>query len=376
MTKAINLPEYPAGVLSVYLNVDQSTAEGERYVAKLRAVLRDLEARAATGDEQRALVEEAARVKFFVETEYVPRGRGLAVFVASGAGIFIVIELPVRVATQAVWDTSAFVRPLVRILDDYEPYGVIAVDRDGARAFRIFFHQIEELPSLQQPSVVRQLRLRSVAPAQAGENPEQVEERLALHQRQTSEYVQLLAQEYRLNRLILIGPQESVYGVCQFLPRPLAAKVIGTAHLLYPIREATEYDVLTVSRPIAEQAERAGELKLVEEVITAAHKHQRAVLGLAPVLEAAWEGRVHRLVVTDSSRIPGSLCQSCGYHRTEGVVLMCPRCKQPMQVVEDAVEYLVDRVLRDDGYVEFVHGLAAERLLASAREGVAAVLRY
>jgi hypothetical protein len=102
-------------------------------------------------------------------------------------------------------------------------------------------------------------------------------------------------------------------------------------------------------------------VELVEALITAAEKHDRAVLKLNKTVKAIQEWRVWQLVYADGFAPHGSQCVNCGALYAERKE-SCDYCGKAVEPVSDFVERAAARVFDMEGKVEQVRGPAAERL--------------
>jgi hypothetical protein len=126
-------------------------------------------------------------------------------------------------------------------------------------------------------------------------------------------------------------------------------------------------------RSVREKAEQKDELKIMESLITAARKGERAVLGIAETLAAIREGRVYCMVVDKSYRAEGRQCLSCNGLFVDAPD-NCPSCGGPLTEAPDLINRASHKVLEQAGRVQVVSGPAAEKLADVARVG--AFLRF
>src|SRR3990170_3336987 len=121
-----------ADVLSVSLDVDPSRPEHQgqnpAYRIWLRNALRQT-LEAIPKEARRGADELAQRIIRHVETNR-PRGRGLAIFAAPG--LWREYVLPVPLTNRAQYGRPDVV-PVLWAVDEYEPYAILAVDREHAR---------------------------------------------------------------------------------------------------------------------------------------------------------------------------------------------------------------------------------------------------
>ncbi len=119
-------------VLSVSLDINPSKPEHQgknpAYRIWLRNALRQT-LEAIPKDAHRGADELAQRILHHVETDR-PRGRGLAMFAAPGLWREFVLPVPLPNRTQY---GRPDVVPVLWAVDEYEPYAILAVDREHAR---------------------------------------------------------------------------------------------------------------------------------------------------------------------------------------------------------------------------------------------------
>jgi hypothetical protein len=138
--------------------------------------------------------------------------------------------------------------------------------------------------------------------------------------------------------------------------------------------EADQHTVLAATRRVSEEAERKGEIRLVEDLICdAARAEQRAVTGLDATLRALRQGRIWRLVYADGFAPSGSRCINCATLFEERLE-SCAYCDAAAGPVDDLVEQAAQRLVVSGGQVEQVRGAIAERLREAG--GIGAFLKF
>jgi peptide subunit release factor 1 (eRF1) len=117
---------------------------------------------------------------------------------------------------------------------------------------------------------------------------------------------------------------------------------------------AGENEVLEAMMRVGVRVDEEREKRLVEGLVTSAHKGKAGVLGLQDTLEALRQGRIHNLVIRDGYRDHGYRCQVCGYLSAPPMD-RCPFCEGETEEIPDAVELLVRQVMQADGDVDVLH---------------------
>lgn len=376
MTRA---PKPGSPVLSLFLHAEpaEATNINHAFLVQLKNALRPIEnSIAALQDKsrqkelQREFAADVERVQRFI-TDYEAHARSLAIFCDASEDLFWARPINVPLRSQARWEETPYMRPLLEILDEYERYGVVLTDSERARLFTVFLGEIEEEREAFNDLEVRHIKTTGTDHSRSQMNIQRKADEHAKHHLKTvAEMMDELARRYELGRLILAGPVEATSELADLLPKHLQERVV--ASIAMPI-EASASDVLAETLRIEEKIERERELRAVEELITAARKGAQAVLGIEPTLLALQEGRILRLLYADRARFEGARCSNCGALFV-GERKTCDYCGSPLQPADDLLEEAATRAADQQAQVELVRGAAGERLQAEG--GIGAFLRY
>ena len=345
--------KYP--VLSLYLNVDPSRRNKEKYMLWLRNLLKE-------GSEQ-ADPADVERIERYFGLEYEWQGKSVACFACTNAGLWQAFTLAVPFEDGVFVGDRPYIKPLTDLMDRHEPYGVVLVDREGARFLRIHLGEIVETAGTLGEGTKR--HKQGGWGAQKLQRHEDVQ---AAHNLRSAVNAAIEFFQPVPGRLVLAGTEETVAQFYGLLPRAWQDKVVGSIPM---DMNATETEVLAKSWSLVEQALADQEAELVERIITSAAKGEGATLGLPDTLAALQEERAHILVIAEGFDAPGYRCTRCGYVTADHKDV-CPYCGGPMMQVDDVVEYAVKRMLERGGQVDSVRDNPA--LVAAGSIG--ALLRY
>lgn len=352
-------------VLSVYLNLGPERQVQRTYRVLFGDLVKQIEM-GLDDAERKALQLEAGRVQEYLIAE-PPQGKGLVLFSCTPRNLWQVYHTPVPVADEVHYDSRPYARPLIDLIDEFERYAVVLVDKEKARLFTVYLDQIEEQQEVFDPVPGKH--------EQGGWSQARYqrhhEEHVQAHMKHVVERIVAYAEQRPFDRLVLAGPDEAASEIHHLLPETLRVRIVGTFPAEMFISDA---EVLERTREVRRQAERAAEERLVDDLIDHAGPGDRATVGVTPTLEALWKGQVRRLVIADSTRLPGGECPQCGL-LTVDTATACPACGAPVKPLEDLPERAIEKVLEQAGSVEIVHGHAAERLSAVGR-GWGALLRF
>ncbi|RMG54875.1 MAG: hypothetical protein D6723_03970 [Acidobacteria bacterium] len=365
-------PQGDGYVLSLYLDVDQSKAINlnRGFERALNSMLKAVEQELHDARTQQEFELNRERVHRFVKN-YIPRKKTLLIFSDATHDFWWEQELPIALPNLARFDHALFLRPLITVLDEHERYGVVLIDQGRARLFTVYLGEVqehegvfEEVPPVTQTAgrdrIIAQKRLQR-----------HHDGHVLWHVKQVAERLKELTDLYRFDRLIIGGGRQAVSELQHVLPKSLHRLLIGTFSL--PV-QASHQEVLRETQKIEVAAERANEEKLVESLVTAAYKGDRAVTGLADTIQAINEGRVWKLLYGKDFSANGYVCSQCSMLYVENRPERCLYCGGSLSPAPNLINRAIERVISAGGQVEEVNDRAAAQL---ARAGyIGAFLRY
>jgi peptide chain release factor subunit 1 len=354
-----------SSVLSLYLNVDSTAQPTDKYKLTLRSLLKQV------ADE--ADPEDIDAVERYFNFEYDWQGKGVVVFSCKEADFWRSYSLAVPVHNYTYVSHRPYIKPLTDVLDAYGRYGVILVDREGARMFVFNLGELEEATGLLGEEVRRTKHggASGVAGMRGGIAPRGArrEDAVALRNlKDVAEAAQEFCLESGCTRLVLGGTDSNLSQFQDLLPKTLQDKVIGTFTIDFV---ASEPDVQARSMAVIEQVAQQREIEMVDTMLSGWKRGTGATVGMADTLAAMQEHRVGALLIAAGYAVSGYRCQSCRY-----LMLTahdeCPLCGGDVEDVEDLVETMTHRALEQAVEVEIVRG--NEELVKNGSIG--ALLRY
>jgi peptide subunit release factor 1 (eRF1) len=347
-------------VVSVYLDADTGEQSSEVIKRQVRALLRGVE-----GHE-----EDVEAIENYINFSHDWSKPGLALFSCQPREFFRAYPAAVAFRNRVRIGRKPYVKPLAHLLDHYAHYGVILVDRIGARFFDFHLGELQEVSGTMGEDV-RKLKRGSGSSAigmRGGESGARHEdEAVQRNLREAAAAAQQFFAKRNIRRLFLGGTAENVAQFRDYLPKQLLSCLAGA----FPVdMEANENEVRNRSLTLLREANAQREEKLVESMITAAAKGNQAVVGLADTLQAVSDGRVQTLIISDGYRTSGYSYNGLNY-------LAADRTKNPfgegtMAEVEDVVEAAVARTMEQGGHVEVI----SENPHLENAGRIGAILRY
>jgi peptide subunit release factor 1 (eRF1) len=280
------------------------------------------------------------------------------------------VDLPVvdlaHGRVDARWG-EPYVFPLVYMIDEYERYGVVFVDREKWRFYDVFLGDIEERADaflelhsdhsrkLEKRPAVRLLQGAVLRGGAAGDRFERHVEALA-HRfyKRAAHTLEKLVETAHTDWLILMGPDEDTHHFEQCLPRALRTRTAGLVPPP-PNPQASAGEILKTVLPFITDNRQARELALLSEL------RERGLWGLAGGLEALQMGRFHLVVAPWTLGVKALRCAG-------GLVVLDRTAAEaycPGQSVQEVSlpDVLPDLAAAHGARLELVQGEAEDRLI-------------
>lgn len=354
-----------APVSSLYLDVD-----GRRYPRKQDYLLRaeqlchqiKKEAEPLDRGARLSVAKDAEKILGWLEGLDRGQCRGVAVFSCSSAGLWEEVMVSRPVMDRAMLADHPYVLPLEALVETYQTFCTVLVDREKARIFVAKMGRIreetgvfDEVPGRHDQGGWSQARYQR-----------HIEDHVVRHLRHVSEELLRYFKRKGFDYLILAGPDEVVAeferDLHDYLKRRIATR------LTLPVT-ASAAEVLERSIQVEEQVEARREGELVKRVTAEAAAGRQAVIGLERVLAALNDSRIDTLVVPFGRTVEGVRCTNCDWLGTSGTV--CMACGGATEKVADVVESAVAKAIRQSSRVETVTNWNGRD-----RAEVGALLRY
>jgi peptide subunit release factor 1 (eRF1) len=348
-------------VLSLYLNTDPTQGNSDVYRSNLRGMLKLVN-----------LPSDVEAVENYFSRVFDWSGRSVALFSCAPAGFQRVYSLAIPVHNQAVVGSHPYVKPLASLLDYYGGYGVILVDKQGARLFSFHLGELREQEGILGESVKHTKRGgASTKPGSRGGIAGQTryEEEVAdRNMRDVVSFASHFFSENNVRRVLIGGTDQNIALLRNQLPKSWQSLVVGT----FPMSmTASKVEVLEKAMHIGQQVEYQQEEQLLKKVVTGTAKEQKAVLNLDDTLGAMHDGKVQVLIIQDGYRAPGYRCQGCG-HLTARQLPECQYCGSKFEQIPDAVEMAVHQVMQAGGEVDVLQ----HQHNVKGFDNIGAILRY
>jgi peptide subunit release factor 1 (eRF1) len=348
-------------VLSLYLNTDPSQGNADAYQLNLRNMLKDVD-----------LEEDVTAIEGYFAREFDWTGRSVAVFSCAPAGFFRAYPLALMVTNRVRIGDHPHVKPLANLLDSYGAYGVVLVDKQGARLFYFHLGELREQEGVLGEEVRHMKRggsstfagRRGGSTGQTHADDELAEKNM----KESASFATHFFKENNVRRVVIGGTGDNVAQFRNLLPKSWQSLVVGTFHMNMV---ANSDEILAKAMELGNQAEAKQEERLLNQVVTANAKGKGGVLGLDGTLGAVREGRIQMLILLNGYRAPGYRCQGCNF-LTAQELAACEFCGGKFTHIPDAVEMAVRDVMHAGGDVEILQ----HEHKVKGFESIGGLLRY
>lgn len=350
-----------AAVVSLYLNADVGIHPIETIKLQVRGLLRDL---------PDALHEDVAQIEEYFEREHDWHQSGVALFSCQEEDFFRVYQVAVPFRNRVRVKRTPYVKPLLHLLKYYTNYGVILVDRIGARFFEFHLGELTEAGGVAGEDVrkLKHGRGSSAAGMRGGVGgARQEDEHVQRNMREAAEEATRFFTHRNIRRLFIGGTSENVAQFREVLPKRLQSTIAATLPM---DMDATEKEVRERTLDILHKLNAEREQKLVERMLTSSHEGGSAVVGLIPTLRMVSDGRVDTLIVSDGFAASGFRHTASGYLAVSEEETAFG--EQALEDVSDVVDEAVQRTVEQGGHVEVI----SENAQLESAGRIGAILRY
>lgn len=353
-------------VVSVYLNTDTGEQSSETIKLIARSLLKE------AGD----FPKDFEKIEAYLDFSFDWTKPGLAIFSCTDHDFFRSFPTGVSYRNRVRIGNKPHVKPLAHLLEYYANYGVIVVDKVGARFFEYHLAELqdkagtmgEEIRKSKHGAGSGRAGASTSATGARGGQSRQEEEAIQRNLRETADAAGRFFAGRGIRRLFIGGTAENVAQFREHLSKQLQSRIAGTFAI---DMTAGEHEVREQTIQLMQEANVRREESLVENMITSAAKGANATIGLDSTLKAVGEGRVQTLVISDGFRTPGYVHDSSTF-LTARENAEPPYGEGTWLQVNDVIEAAVHRTMEQGGQVEIVS--ENEKLDKAGQIG--ALLRY
>ena len=252
--------------------------------------------------------------------------------------------LPVPVPGLARIDSSAFIRPLAELQDEYESYAVVVADNTSAKVYLVASNLAEDAASI-KGNIKNQVKV-------GGWSQQRYKRR---RDKQLHHYAKAIAHELleldkenAFRRVLMVGSKETLRAIRTALPSQVANKAVVDKAL--DLGKPDDFIESELCELFAQQEIES------EQALWAAIRNEYlgnglATMGIEDVLKAAEQGRAEKVLAQRDYKPEGIRCRSCEHLQVEAAP--CLECGSEDCFEVGLVNELVELLTRSGAEIDF-----------------------
>jgi len=333
--------------VSLYLNVNPVTNIKNNYVIHVKNMLKQ------TAEKLDKVIlkrvnGDLEKIESYILSNKGLFKKGLAILSSRERNFWRDFNLSVPVKNEFIVDNTPYIKPLFDIIDTYQRYAILLVDKESARLFIIHLGEIEEYTEVHSADVPGKHKKGGWFALSEKSYERHTDYHVGLHLKDVLKQLDtFLSREY-VGRLLIGGSEEAVTKVKAMLPHTIADKIAGT---FQTEMFANSKEILKKVEPVLQVFEEKEETEDINGLLTKAMKNENAVIGIEDVLNALQEGRIMKLIFLKDYKQAGLSCKKCGYLTVQDIS-SCPYCKGEMQKVNYIVDLVAQKAVEQGAFVE------------------------
>ncbi|MEN2993994.1 MAG: Vms1/Ankzf1 family peptidyl-tRNA hydrolase [Thermodesulfovibrio sp.] len=355
-----------AYVVSLFLNVSPQERKKQAYLSKFKNLVKTL-----PEDIHNACKEDINRIEAFLQSERESFKKSIVIYSCSPKNLWVRYDLNVELKDDIIVDRSPYISPLFDLLDNYQKYGVLLVDKRTARVFLVFLGEIEEYGIVEHEDVPGKHKKGGWFALAEKRYERHIDYHVKMHLKDVIEKFNSFLKDKNIRRLIVAGPDEAISELMNILDEEIKQKIVGITNIE---KYASKEEVLEKILPIIEGYENLKEEETVSELITRSLKNDNAVMGIDDVLKYLRDKRVMKLIIAKDHRLEGFICKNCGFATTQNVEC-CMECESCVMKSYNLIEKATEMAIEQAALVEVVKEEKNRKKLLEYG-GIGAFLRF
>jgi len=291
-----------------------------------------------SGDEKRNFNKTIDEINDFITKNPTFQG---AIFASNQYDFLKIIPLPVEVSDLLVVDSSPYIRPIARIIDEWESFTLVLINSNYSKIFSITLGKVTNEKTLSSDimnkhkkggwSQARFQRLRKGA--------------INAFFIQVKEALKKIADK----QIVLAGPGMAKAQFKEMLSKDLSKRIVASID----ISIEDEKELLKESINIISKLEKEKSLDVIKQLKDEILKDGLATYGIEETLKAVKDGQVELLIVEKDYKLKGYICEKCQIIYSN--FKKCPNCKGDVSEV-DVIEEILEFGKRTNASIEFTEG--------------------
>jgi len=306
------------------------------------------------------------RVQGWIDSEFNEANRGVVIYSAVGGDWFEALQFPVPVQNRLVVADRPVIGPLAQVLNAYEHYGVILLDREHVRILSVHLGTLLDELEFRGDPIPTPHHVQAGGYSHTRFQRRKLEEMRHFFKDFADEVARFVAR-YEPRQLVLLGTDENIGKFREFLPQQVQDLVVFTGPA--PVDGPAPEILARLEPHLRAEQERHGQ-ELIEQVRDRAAHDYLATAGVQGTLSALQEGKVDTLVLARDGQLQGARCTQCGFVFVRDVT-RCPYDGNEEMEGVDVMEEMVRLAQQQGADIQFADANAIADL-----RGAAALLRF
>jgi len=288
------------------------------------------------GEEKDNFIKTLEQINEFLKTN---RDNIVAIFASSKYNFFKYIPLSIEINNSFIVDSSPYIRPLARILDEWKSFTLVLLNSNQAKIFSVSLGQAQQQKKLSSDIINKhkkggwsQARFQRIRKG-------------AIHDffSEVKDHLEKIADE----QIVLAGPGTAKIQFKNILSKNISNRIIDTID----IDIDNEQQLLKESIKVISELEGAQSHEAVKRLKEEILRDGLGVYGLDDTLNAVKNGQVDLLIIQKDYKIKGCICEHCQILKS-GPIKDCPICGGPVSEA-DVIEEIIEFAERTDAKIEF-----------------------
>jgi peptide chain release factor subunit 1 len=263
----------------------------------------------------------------------------IAVFASQKNNFLRYLKLEIELKNLLIVDSSPYIRPLARLLDEWESFTLLLINSNNAKIYSISVGKIDNIKKM-KTDIINKHKKGGWSQARFNRI------RKGAINAFLSEVAEALKKKADEN-IIISGPGTTKNRFIEMLPKELKKRIVDVIDIgIEDEQKLLKESFQLISEREQKQSEQAV-LRLKQEIL----KDGLAVYGLVETLTAVKNGQVDLLIIEKDYKKRGWICEHCQVVK-EGRIKTCPYCNNKTSEV-DIIEEILEYAERTNANVEF-----------------------
>jgi peptide chain release factor subunit 1 len=302
-------------------------------------------------------------MEYIEKSPKVKGQKSIAIFASDTHNFFRAYKLSLPVDNMLIADSSPYIRPLARLVDDYETFGLLVMDQQRAKIYivssgKIDFQKRKAKDIMNKHkkggwSQQRFARLRKGA--------------IDKFMKEVAADIEKIFLQDHVAKVVIAGPGSAKTQFQEYLSQQLREKIVDTMEVSFDEAEGalvTKASEIVIADEMEEDVENVRKWR--EEIL----REGLAVYGERETKVAVQNGQVELLLVSKDHKTLGWKCEHCQF-MDKGTADECPYCGGEANEV-DLIEEIVEEAILQDTDIDFIESHPELDELG----GVGGLLRY